>query len=247
MRDFIVIGLAIAVLFILVRVIWRSPLVTGVREHFADAASSAVHMMNSSTECPQGSKMYMYEGKAYCCSGVVNVDADTAQQSCRAWTPTPGAPTGLTFCSLGPTAGGIKNCLETRGGEMQAKGELYCPVNMPNYVTGPPLPGVAGRCCVSPADAQFQECQDTTQAHCDVTTAENIFTQPNSCQFQRLSSTITCPTNFSPATIPGQNTFQGISLLGCSDGGTICYTSDILAKLKKLGYDTSSLTQCPTS
>jgi hypothetical protein len=244
MRDFIVIGLAIAVVIVLGRAIWQSPLISGVRENFANATSVSVHMMNSSTECPVGSKMYMYQGKAYCCSGLVSVDADTVQQSCRAWTPSPGAPTGLTFCSLGPSTEGIVNCLETRSGQAQAKGEIYCPTDMPNYVQGPKLPGMRGRCCKSPADPQFLECQDSTQAHCDITTETNIFKVPNSCQFQKLPDNTHCPSNYSLITVPGQNNFQGMTLVGCSDSGTICYPSNILAQLKKLGYDTSSLVAC---
>lgn len=250
MRDFLVIGLAIAALLILGRVIWKSPFLWGVREAFANGSDtkSSKHMLNSSTECPSGTRMYMYNGKAYCCNGIVNVDADSAQQSCRLWTPASGSTSttsaNLLFCSLGPSSDGIVNCQETLGGKMQADGELYCPAGMPNYVTGPKLPGVSGRCCDGPADAQFQDCQDPASAHCDVTTDENIFKQPRSCQFQRLSSTLTCPDNYRHIIVPGSNTFEGISLLGCSDGGTICYTSDIVAKLKKLGYDTSSLTLC---
>lgn len=242
MRDFLVIGLVIAVLIILGRVIWQSPFLWGVRESFANG--STTHMLNSSTECPPGSRMYMYGGKAYCCSGIINVDADTVQQTCRAWTPTPGAPSGLQFCSLGPSTDGVVNCLETLGGKMQADGEVYCPPSMPNYVKGP---GAKGRCCSSPADAQFQECQDATKPYCDVTTDANLFKEPDSCQFQKLSSAIECPTNYSMISVPGQTTFQGMTLIGCSDSGKICYTADILSKLKKLGYDTSSLTVCATT
>jgi hypothetical protein len=244
MRDFLVIGLAMAVIIILGRVIWNSPFIWGVREAFANGSGAATHMLNSSTECPPGSRVYMYEGKAYCCSGLINVDADTAQKSCIAWTPTGGVPSGLTFCSLGPTKDGIVNCLETLSGRMQADGEIYCPASMPNYVKGPELPGTHGRCCTSPANPQYLECQDPTKPYCDVTTEANIFKAPNSCQFQKLQAEVTCPTKYSPIAVPGQNNFQGMTLVGCSDSGTICYSSDIMAKLKKLGYDTSSLSVC---
>lgn len=250
MRDFLVIGLAIAALIILGRVIWKSPFLWGMREAFANgsntAAATAKHMMNSSTECPSGTRMYMYGGKAYCCNGIVNVDAESAQQSCRLWTPTPGSTSELLFCSLGPSSDGIVNCQETLGGRMQADGERYCPSEAPNFVKGPTLPDVSGRCCKSPADAQFQDCQDPTQYHCAVTAEQNIFKAPNSCQFRKLTETNTCPTDYSTVAVPGHNAFQGIFLIGCSDSGTICYTRDIVAKLKQLGYDTSSLTLCPT-
>jgi hypothetical protein len=248
MRDVLVIGLVIAVVLILAHVIWKTPYIWTLRESFANGAATS-HMLNSVTECPPDSRMYMYNGKAYCCSGVVNVDADTVQQSCRAWTPTPGSgsPSDLTFCSLGPTADGIVNCLETLSGRMQADGELYCPPTMPNYVKGPSLPFVRGRCCGSPADPQFQECADPTKPHCDVTTEENFFKLPNSCQFLTAGSNVQCPTNYSMVAVPGQNNFQGVTLIGCSDSGTICYTADIMSKLKKLGYDTSSLSACPTT
>jgi hypothetical protein len=249
MRDFLVIGLVIAATLILARVIWKSPFIWTLRESFANAASTSGHLLNSATECPTGSRMYMYNGKAYCCSGLVNVDADTVQQSCRAWTPTPGSgsPSDMTFCSLGPTADGVVNCLETLSGRMQADGERYCPPSMPNYVKGPTLPLVRGRCCKSPADSRYQECADQTQPHCDVTTEEDFFKLPNSCQFQKAGANVQCPSNYNMIAVLGQNNFQGATLIGCSDSGTICYTADIMSKLKKLGYDTSSLSACPAS
>jgi len=130
---------------------------------------------------------------------------------------------------------------------MQADGELYCPSELPNYVKGPELPATRGRCCKSPADPQFEECADPKSSYCDVTTEDNFFKLPNSCQFLKAGDTVQCPTNYNPIAVQGQNTFQGITLIGCSDSGTICYTADIMSKLKKLGYDTSSLTACSTS
>ena len=76
MNDIIVIGLMVAVVLILIRVIVGSPLIKRVRETFASgSASGSSKLINSSTECPAGSQLYMYEGRVFCCSGTINTDA----------------------------------------------------------------------------------------------------------------------------------------------------------------------------
>jgi hypothetical protein len=143
MRDILVIGLVIAVVIILIRIIFGTPLIQRIRETFANANANAksVALINSSTECPPGSTMYMFEGTALCCSGKFNPDATSIADSCIR---TGGRNTESTFCTLGPSVQGAPNCLETRAGLMQAKGESVCPANAPTFVSPA---GSAGRCC----------------------------------------------------------------------------------------------------
>lgn len=242
MRDVLVIGLAIAVVLILIKVIWGSPLVSRVREGFAGSA-----LINASTECPTGTQMYMYEGQAYCCSSSINPDADSVQQTCRAPpVPTLGGPP-FTFCTLGPSSNGVQNCLELRAGLMEAEGSTQCTTALPNFVKGYPGSASAnGRCCASPANMSYTDCANLTQAYCDVSAGTNYFLAPQSCQFLRLSQDTSCPTGYGITTIAGQSQFAGMTLVGCSDNGKICYPSNVLSMLDGMNMDTSSLQLCPT-
>ena len=133
MRDILIGALIVAVVIVLIRTVLATPAIKRIREQFANGGStrSQKSLINTVTECPAGSTMYMYDGVAYCCSGLVNVDADDVRQTCRAVLTTRGSPP-LTFCTLGPTrADGVKNCLETRAGILTAMGEKVCPSTMP--------------------------------------------------------------------------------------------------------------------
>jgi hypothetical protein len=235
----LILGLIVATVLILVRIIWGSPLVTRVRESFAGT------MINSITECPPGIQMYMYEGAAYCCSGKVDTDAAEVAQTCRAPFPKPGDPP-MTFCTLGPSQGSIKNCLELRSGLLQAEGEALCPAFMPNYVKNGSEPG---RCCKGPANESLTDCAAAADVHCDVITDSNFFANPQSCQFLRAQQDdAACPKGYhrfsseAPPAMTAQT--PGMRLFGCTDSTTNCYSKATLARLRELKYDVSMLKAC---
>lgn len=237
-QRILVISLAVAVVIILCRVIWGSPLVTRVREGFASGSRA---LINSTTECPTGSTMYMYEGHAYCCSTTINPDADTLQKTCRVpHILTPGTPAPI-FCSLGPSRGGVRNCLEERAGRLQAEGQQKCPANMPNFVKNRTQP--LGFCCSSAGNSQMTECADPTASFCAVTDG-SPFADPTSCQFLLAKQNAVCPTGYGITTVAGQGSLTGLSLIGCSNNSTVCYPPTILLTLKDAGADISALPVC---
>lgn len=224
MRDVFIIGVIVAVLFILVRVIISTPL---MQEAFANRSA----VINSHTDCPTGAQMYMYEGVPYCCSGTINADAIRAKDSCR---PLTGRDLrGITFCTLGPTTTDARNCQEMRGDLMKAAGTTICPPNMPNYVQD--------RCCAG-TNADHSVCMGS---QCEVAKDSNPFKNPNSCQFLKAQSEDgACPRKFGPFTTAGQGAMTGITLYGCTDGGRNCYSDATLKRLKELGYDVAGLPSC---
>lgn len=231
-------GLIIATILVLIRTILRTPL---VQEGFA--SNTGKHLVNAVTECPTGTTMYMYDGAVYCCSGTVNPDAETVQKSCVAANGWQRGSAQTTFCTLGPSNGTIKNCLELRAGLMQAEGERLCPPSKPNYVKGSTGP----RCCASAANDTYTDCTDLgTGRYCDFTTDSNELKNPQSCQFLReKESAAACPTKFNPFTTEGQGPLSGLTLYGCTDMGKNCYSTALLTRLKELGYKTDGLTPCP--
>jgi hypothetical protein len=237
----------IAVVIILVRIIITTPFGKGVMEGFK--TMSVATPVNTMTECPGDSKMYMYGGTSFCCNGIVNPDADDIQQTCSLqWQRGSGEN---VFCTLGPERNGIKNCLETRAGLMQAKGETTCPPSLPNFCQGSATtPTANGRCCQGLTNEQITDCMNTSaNTFCDVTTAENEFTVPTSCQFLRDQQEAgSCPTGYSATTTAfTTGTFTGMTLFGCTNNSSVCYQPSLLQRLKTLGIDTSSLTACPSS
>ena len=240
MRDILIIGLMIGVVIILIRVIFGSPLITRVRESFASGPSS--NLINSSTECPPGSQLYMYEGRVFCCSGTINTDASRPADTCSSLYT--GRDKTLTFCTLGPSTQGIKNCLELRSGLMQAEGEKYCNMVEPTFVKGPPGSDTAnGRCCADPGNPGLTECSG--KIYCDVSTDSNLFLDPKSCQFLKAQQDAPdCPKNYGPFTAAGQGPMANLTLFGCTDNGQNCYADSTLKRLKELGYDVTGLTSC---
>lgn len=235
-RDILVIGLMIVVLLILGRVIFGSPLVTRVRESFASGP------INSMTECPAGAQLYMYEGTPYCCSGMIDATSDRTVGTCKAYSGRDTQP--LTFCTLGPSKGDVKNCMELRSGLMQAEGVGVCPKATPTFVKG--AAGSAtqnGRCCADPGNPALTECVGST--YCDVSTDSNEFKDPVSCQFKRAQEEMgACPNHYGPFTATGQGAMSNITLFGCTDNGQNCYADSTLKRLKELGYDVSGLVSC---
>jgi hypothetical protein len=242
MRDMIIGGLLVAVVIILIRVIVGSPMARRVMESFQSGGSNAAAVLNTTTECPSGAQMYMYEGVAYCCNGQVNPDADTLKQSCRAPMFPPGFQ--MTFCSLGPPSKnhGVKNCLELRSGLMAAEGASFCPASKPNYCQG----GANGRCCAGPTNTNFTDCADS-QPQCDrLPAGQNPLTDATSCDFQRLAEAdaATCPTGYHQVITAGQGAFAGLNIYGCTNMTQTCYSADMIGRLKAAGKDTSNLQPC---
>lgn len=250
MREVLIGALIVAVLVVLIRTMLATPAIRRIREQFANGgSSSSARLVNTATECPTGTTMYMYEGAAFCCSGTVNSDAEDVKQTCR-----PGLMRGapaLTFCTLGPTRDGIKNCLETRAGQLQAIGDAVCPPKMPNYAQGAYNSATAsGRCCAGPTTADGTDCADTTNAatFCTVSSDPNEFKSATSCQHLKAvaAAAAACPPQYSvaPISFAGQTPMAGLTLPVCTDGNVNCYPKEVIARLKALGYDTKGFPIC---
>lgn len=251
MRRQIIIGaLILVVIIILVRTALGTPLVKRVMESFQSGGGGTVSAaINTMTVCPANSQMYMYEGRAYCCDGTINPDADEVSRTCRS----PIFPPGLlpTFCTLGPAHKGVKNCLELRAGILQAEGETRCPPSKPNFCQGnsSTSPAALGRCCTGPTNEQITDCNVSTDVYCDmVPTGENpLKTQwKNSCDFQRLAEIDAqkCPQGYHQTITDGQGPFAGVTVYGCTNMTQTCYSADVISRLKAMNLDTSSLQVC---
>jgi hypothetical protein len=191
--------------------------------------------------------MYMYGGTSFCCSGIVNPDADDVRQTCSI--PWQRGSDENIFCTLGPQRDGVKNCLELRAGLMQAKGETMCPPSLPNFCQGASTTA-AGRCCQGMTNEQITDCMNlATGTFCDITTAENEFTVPTSCQFLREQQEAgVCPSGYNTTTTAfTTGTFNGMTLFGCTNNSSVCYQSSLIQRLKALSLDVTSLTECPSS
>ena len=246
-RDIILLAITVAAVIIIVRSIINMPALQRTIETFLGSDSSG-SPMNTLTECPAGSNIYMYEGAVYCCEGLLNPDADTLQRSCK-----PAAVTGeRMLCTLGPNRNGVVNCLETIGGKMQEKGETLCPPSLPNFCQGSAgSPTANGRCCASLPNVGYTDCM--SGPNCNVTPSVNYFTDPAGCQFQRAAQLDTpCPKSYTAANqYMSSGAFQGATLIGCSTGTenstTFCYSQNMLDNLVAAGYaqsDVDKLTLC---
>jgi len=233
-RDIIFLAGAILVAILLVRVVLPRP-----TEGFQSAPVATL------TECPSGSTIYMYEGVAYCCPGVVNPDATTVERSCIV--PVGSTPSA-SFCTLGPARGRIPNCGQTRAGELEELGAARCPAGAPNYAQGPRgSPTENGRCCVGGVNRDATDCSDPSPANmCDVITDPNVFKYPQSCNYLRAKQEDgACPS--------GQHSFDmklsagplaGLTVYGCTDTKTSCYSQAVVNRLKGLGYSVKGIPIC---
>jgi len=230
MKGILIIGVIIAVVVILLRVIFNTPL---MREAFANSAP----VIKTQTECPRGTTMYMYEGAAFCCSGKINADATRAKDSCR---PLNRRDDKGTFCTLGPTKDGVRNCRGMQTELLDAEGKRTCPPNMPTFVQN----GQQARCCPSGgANADRTDCLNSES--CQVVADPNPFKDSNSCQYLKMRREDgDCPRNFNPFIFPGQKDMTGITIYGCTDGARGCYSTGIIKRLRELGYDVSGLPSC---
>lgn len=243
LRHILIGALLIAVIIVIVRTILGTPAMRHMVEGFQTAPAPST--LNTATECPTGTQLFMYDGAAYCCNGLVNPDADDISLTCK-------APLSrnfnLTFCTLGPPTSTVPNCMELRAGQMSAKGEEVCPRELPNYVQGG-TNTAAGRCCKSMANAAFTDCNDISRPNsfCDLSANDNIFTSPGSCQFLRLKddAAAQCPQGSSLFTVgKTHGPFAGMTLIGCSGTNEICYPRMVLDRLVAAGHSTEGLTTC---
>jgi hypothetical protein len=235
MRSILVMGLMLAAIIVLVRVIMGTPFIKSIRssvEGFQDTAAATLAV----TSCPMGSTMYIYDGTAYCCSGIVNTDADLTSQTCmRSMFQ---KDDSFTFCTLGPAQSGVPNCSDMMLKMVQGMEKDVCPPTMPHGIIGSGSTSVT-QCCAS-------KTMDGTcppgAASCSVT--DNEFKDANNCRFLRERETQACPSNYNPATIQGQGPLSGLTLYGCSDQNMMCYSQAMVNRLGELGYDASALTVC---
>ena len=207
----------IAAVIILLRIILGSPLITRVRESFANTDGAA------NTGCPAGMTFAMHDGKAFCHSG----DYATFVRSLS-------RGKSASFCALGPGRTGAANCSEFLLDSMQKTAALVCPKDKPNYVKGP----AGGRCCAGPTNPNRTECMGDS---CAVTNSGNEFADDKSCQFQKAQQSAVCPAGYRSFVSQGNS---GMKLLGCTNGAANCYAKSTLQRLRDLGYDTTGLPSC---
>ncbi len=242
MTDVILMAITVAAIIIIVRTVMYMPIMQGAIERFIGSDSKASGTpVNSLTECPAGSQIYVYNGVVYCCSGIVNPDADTVQRSCK---PAAGASGDRMFCTLGPSRHGVVNCLDTLGGIMEARGESICPPSLPNFCQGPAGSETAtGRCCSSPPNPGFTDCTGGSSCNVNGSIGANFFLDQTDCRFLRAAQQDTaCPVSYHQTVSAGSN---GFNLIGCTDTASICYSQNIVNQLKGFGYDISKLPVCP--
>ena len=246
-HPILVIALMCITVILLLRITMQTPVVSGLFEKFTSGS-----LLNSTTECPAGYSMYMYEGGAYCCKGRVNTDSHTLERSCVAATTEKN-----TLCSLGPSTGVVPNCAKIRKTVLQKQGELVCPPSMPNFCTGDHTTP-KGRCCTSVVNEQGTNCV-RQEGSCSVgpygpdaalnnelLTSE--FITPNDCRFLKLKeSDSKCPSGYystvSNISNP-TNPLNGLTLYGCTNLSDICYTPKLIQRLSTIGYDVRQLVQC---
>jgi len=192
------------------------------------------------SQCPQGYKMYMYEGSAFCCNGTVNTDAYTLEKTCLR----PVTQGGPGFCTLGPaitTGTGVQNCGNLVGTILTSQGNAICPPSKPNFCT-------ANRCCQSAVTADGSDCVNKSAgSYCDVKPADKLFYSATDCNYLRLKETDTCPTGSSMGDVMmNQGSLSGMTIYSCSNHTNICYTDKLITTLHGLGKDTRTLVSCST-
>jgi hypothetical protein len=228
MKDILIGGVIIAVVIILLRVMFNTPL---MREAFANSEPA----IRSQTECPRGAKMYMHDGAAYCCSGTVNADAVRAKDSCRPLNSR--NDSGITFCTLGPTKDGVRNCRGMRAELLDKEGAAICPPDLPTFVRN----GQQARCCSSTgANADRTDCNNFN--FCNSVNDPNPLKDQYSCQFMKMrSEDVQCPREFSQFKY---NT-DGMTLYGCVNmKGLSCYPNRLIRHLQSVGIDVSTMKPC---
>ena len=221
MRDVLVIGFMIAAVIILIRIIIGSPLISRIRESFANAEEPD----GMGTECPPGMTFVMHDGRAFCHTG------DFASFS-RAVAK---GDKSVSYCALGPGSKGVESCGSLLADYMKKAGEAVCPKDKPTYVKGP----AGERCCAGPTNPTRTEC--TGNDFCPVSADKNEFADEKSCQFQKAQQSAICPSGYNSFVSQGKSNMK---LLGCTNGAANCYAKSTLQRLTELGYDTTGLPSC---
>ena len=236
-HPILVIALMCVAVFILLRITMRTPVVAGFIESFVSGS-----LITSTTECPAGYTMYMYNGGAYCCKGRVNGDASKLERTCVA-----ASMESNTLCSLGPSEGEIPNCARIQKIVRKEQGKNICPPSMPNFCKDPSVSQSTGSCCTSAVNEAGTACVNP-RGSCSVGAGENEFLEPAGCQFLRLMETdSTCPLGYHKVLSSVnniQNPLNGLTLYGCSNLSSNCYTEKLIQRMRALGYDVSQLVQC---
>jgi len=232
-EKLLTVGMLVAAVLLVAYVVWTAI----ARTLRLDRAEGfAGHVINHTTECPPGAKMYMYGGAPYCCDSIINTDAASVQGTCRSASSAPNAPAPL-FCSLGPTANGVINCMETRTGLFEALGEDKCPPSMPNYVM---VDASNQKCCAGPGNAGLTDCVDTnTATQCRLSNDQYWLTDNTSCQYQRLFQEHgSCPAPAKQFTMNDQITKDGrtlaVSVFGCTDDKGNCISKALSKRLDEM-------------
>jgi hypothetical protein len=235
-HPILVIALMSIVVILLLRITMRTPVVSGLLERFVSGS-----LLNSTTECPMGYTMYMYDGGAYCCKGRVNGDAANLERSCIAVSTEKN-----TLCSLGPSTKDIPNCVSIQKKVLHAQGVNICPPTMPNFCKDP-ADNSKGRCCTSAVNESGTNCV-RQEGSCSVGAGDNEFLDPTDCRFLRQKEMdSTCPSGYHQVLSSVSNpksALHGLSLYGCTNLSNNCYTAKLTQRLRTLGYDVSQLAQC---
>jgi len=238
LRDVLIIGAIAAVVIILLRLILGSPIIQRIRETFV----SGSHITNKYTECPPSSKLYMFQGKAFCCSGNIDPLADSPAGSCKTSLTGSMPAANNVFCTLGPTTSdGVVNCIETKAGLIQADEDTYCTPAMPTFVPGYPPKGA---CCAS-ANSDGTGC--TTSTICVVGGNPDLFNNPLwSCElFKAQGEDGACPSGYNPNQVTAPNPSSTVTnLYNCTSSTAVCYQKATIDRLREAKYDVSNLTQC---
>lgn len=231
--------LLVAAIVILLRTVFKAS--TGLWGSAVEGFAAA-RATNTITACPAGSKLYMFEGAAYCCDGWINTDASTLAGSCRAASSAPGAK--ATFCALGAGTVAVPNCLETVAGRLAAEAETTCPPRLPNLAAKG-----KGRCCEGPLNADSTDCANPMPgSFCDVTGVPNEFQAgAQSCEFLRAQEMdrVKCPTGMGPFVMPAAHgPLDGLTLFGCTDNHQNCYSTAVISRLTEIGFKTDGMVDC---
>jgi len=188
----------------------------------------------STTQCPSGFTMYMYDGTAYCCNGTINTDAYTVAKSCVL----PVMNSGVGFCTLGASSK-VPNCGNLLNTILTQQSTSVCPPSKPNYA-------MSNRCCQSSTTSDGTDCSSKTLGtFCNVEAASELFRTSTDCNYLRMKETDTCPPNSSKVDVQiTSGVLSGMNIYGCSNQSKTCYTDSVISALHRLGKVTTSLTSC---
>jgi len=236
-QTLIIGGAIVAAVIILIRLIMGTPLITRIRENFANATATT---KNTTTMCPSNSKLIMWDGKAYCCGGRVNVDTDRLEKVCTATTSDPSAPRPV-FCTLGEETKEVRNCQHSRAADLAVEGARFCPSDAPTYVKGEGSAATA-KCCASGSNDLGTDCRPVSTEDCEVVDDREMVFAPNSCNYRLLAQKHACPAGYKP--VIGNTTIGNRTAyyVGCTGGERqYCELKPFMKALQKGGADMGRL------